>query len=177
LSSEEEPLWQNNIVKFLFIVHAVEMIFHCEGQSMKKRFKFGIIVGIVLVCVLLIGYGSTKLIRAATTIPGSNCTASGDAVVNVTITEDTITSSLSSISPDVCFQFLITNHGKQAYDLLIKQAGSDNILAGISDLAAGQTKSLDYQFADAQTGTAINVSDTLTGQQATLNTHAFYLER
>ena len=145
---------------------------------MKKRLKFSIVVGIALVLLAIAGVvGGSKFLHAASALPGSNCTASGEAIVNVTIARGTITTSLDSISPGICFRFLIQNKDHQAYDFLFKQPGGNTVLAASTNIAPGQTASLDYVFADAPSGTVVNLVYTPTGQQNALATYQIYLAR
>src|SRR5690242_2929158 len=87
---------------------------------MKKRIRFGIVLGIAVVLIALAGYGGSRYLHAASPLPGSNCKSSGDAVVNVTIAHGKITSSLSTFSPGICFRFLVQNKDSSVYDFLIK---------------------------------------------------------
>lgn len=145
---------------------------------MKKRFRFGLVIGLVVALLAVVGFvGAHQLISAASSPPGSNCTGSDNAIVNVTISEGKISSSLASISPDICFRFLITNNDKEAHDFLIKQPGDSTVLAAVSNITPGQTETLDYTFADALTGTPIDLSYAPAGQQTPLTTYKIYLAR
>lgn len=145
---------------------------------MHKRFRFAIAVGILVVLLAIVGiFGSSKLLQASSTLPGSNCNASGNAVINVTLTRGKITTSLDSISPQICFRFLIENKGAVAYDFLIKESGTGTVLAASTNIGAGRTASLDYMFADSPSGTLVNLVYTLNGQQTVLVTYQVYLAR
>jgi hypothetical protein len=145
---------------------------------MQKRFRFVIVIGILVVLVAIIGiFGSSRLLQASSTLPGSNCTASGNAVVNVTLSRGKIATSLDSISPQICFRFLIQNKGAAAYDFLIKEPGTGTVLAASTNISTGQTASLDYMFADSPSGTLVNLVYTLSGQPAVLVTYQVYLAR
>ncbi|HEY1354430.1 MAG TPA: hypothetical protein VGF67_32875 [Ktedonobacteraceae bacterium] len=149
-----------------------------EEYGMQKRFRFGIALGTFVVLLALVGiFGSSRLLQAANTLPGSNCTASGNAVVNVTLTRGKIATSLDSISPQICFRFLIENKGAAAYDFLIKEPGTGTVLAASTNIGAGRSTSLDYMFADSPSGTLVNLVYTLSGQQTTLVTYQVYLAR
>jgi hypothetical protein len=145
---------------------------------MQKRFRFSIAIGILVVLLAIVGiFGSSRFLHASSTLPGSNCTASGNAVVNVTLTRGKIATSLDSISPLICFRFLIQNKGAAAYDFLIKESGTGTVLAASTGIDAGQTVSLDYMFADSPSGTLVNLVYTLSGQQRVLVTYQVYLAR
>jgi len=145
---------------------------------MQKRLKFGLVIGVLVVFLALVGiFGSSRLLRASSTFPGSNCTASGNAVVNVTLETGKISTSLDSISPQICFRFLIENKGSNAYDFLIKEPGTGTVLAASTNIGTGQTASLDYMFADSPSGTPVNLVYTQTDQKTALATYQIYLAR
>lgn len=145
---------------------------------MQKRFRLALALGIFIVLLAIVGiFGSSRLLQASSTLPGSNCTASGYAVVNVTLTRGKIATSLDSISPQICFRFLIENKGSSTYDFLIKEPGTGTVLAASTHIDAGQTASLDYMFADSPSGTLVNLVYTLSGQQTVLVTYQVYLAR
>lgn len=145
---------------------------------MQKHLRFAIAIGILIMLLALVGiFGSSRLLQASSTLPGSNCTASGNAVVNVTLAKGKITTSLDSISPLICFRFLIENKGSASYDFLIKESGTGTVLAAATNIGAGQTVSLDYMFADSPSGTPVNLAYTQSGQKTALATYQIYLAR
>lgn len=145
---------------------------------MRKRFRFGIALAVLVVLLAIVGiFGGSRLLQASSTLPGSNCSASGNAVVNVTLSRGKIATSLDSISPQICFRFLIQNKGASAYDFLIKEPGTGTILAASTNISSGQTASLDYMFADSPSGTLVNLVSTLSGQQSGQVTYQVYLAR
>lgn len=145
---------------------------------MQKHLKFGIVIGVLVVLLAIVGiFGSSRFLQASSTLPGSNCTASGNAVINVTLAKGKITPSLDSISPQICFRFLIENKGSDSYDFLIKEPGTGTVLAASTNIGAGQTASLDYMFADSPSGTPVNLVYTLSGQKTALATYQVYLAR
>lgn len=144
---------------------------------MKKRLRFGLVIGAVVVVLAIAGFaGGRHLIGAASTLPGDNCTA-GAAVVSVTIESGKITSSLASFSPQICYSFAVTNNDKQAYDFLIEDPGSNTVLAAITNIAAGQTGSVAYSFAPATSQTPVNFVYTATGSQTPLGTQQLFLSQ
>lgn len=144
---------------------------------MKKRIRFGIVLGIAVVLIALAGYGGSRFLHAASTLPGSNCSSSGDAVVNVTIAHGKITSSLSTFSPGICFRFLVQNKDSNAYDFLIKDQSGNTLFAASTNIASGQTAQLDYSFADAPSWTPVNFVCTQAGQSSAVSTEQVYLSR
>jgi|SRR5579883_1662025 hypothetical protein len=143
---------------------------------MKKRIRFGIVVGIAVVILALAGYGGLKL-RAANSLPGSNCTSSGNAVITVTIAHGKVSSTLNTFSPGICLRFLVHNSDSSAYDFLIKNPTNNSLLAAATNIAAGQTAQLDYSFADAPSWTPINLVCTQTGQSTAISTEQVYLSK
>jgi len=137
---------------------------------MKKRLRFGLVIGAIVV-VLLIGavLGSRSFLHADSNLPGDNCQANG-AYVTVTIAHGTINSSLSSFSPGVCYGFIITNNEAQARDFLIEQPDGNKVLAAVINIDAGGKATLDYQFAPATSETPINLVYSAAGDRTPLGT-------
>ncbi len=144
---------------------------------MKKRLRFGLVIGAVVVVLAIVGFvGVHRITQAASTLPGANCTASGNTVVDVTISNGAISSSLVSFSPGICYTFSVTNNDQKAYDFLIEQPGaSSSVLTSITDIDAGKTGTVDYSFASALTDTPVNFVYTATGQQTPISTKQFFL--
>lgn len=144
---------------------------------MKKRIRFGVVLGIAVVLIALAAYGGSRYLRAASTLPGSNCVSSEDAVVTITISHGKISSSLDTFSPGVCFRFLVHNTDASAYDFLIKDQTGNTLLAASTNIASGQTARLDYSFANAPSWTPVDLVCTQTGQSAAVSTEHVYLSR
>lgn len=84
--------------------------------------------------------------------------------VQVTETEFTISSSVTSFTPGTMYHFVITNNGKTAHELMImpKSEGATNgmsmgemdhlALAMIDTINPGETKTVNYTFADSAAG-------------------------
>lgn len=144
---------------------------------MKKRIRFGIVLGIAVVLIALAAYGGTRYMQAASTLPGSNCKSSGDAVVTITIAHGKLSSSLDTFSPGICFRFLVHNSDSSAYDFLIKDQTGNTLFAASTNIASGQTAQLDYSFSDAPSWTPVNLVCTQTGQSAVVSTEQVYLSR
>lgn len=145
---------------------------------MHKHLKLGLVVGLAI--VLIAGFGLTggaRFMHSATTPPGSNCISSPDAVVNVTLAKGSVTSSLNTFSPGICFRFLITNTDQNMYDFLITQANGDGVLATASAISRGKTVRLDYVFAEAPSWTPVNFVCALSGQQKPISTEEVYLAK
>jgi len=95
---------------------------------------------------------------------GGGGASGGATTVTVTLTDFTITSSLTTFSTGVPYHFVVANKGAVAHEFAIMPPeqgtqGSETqlpstALAGIkgSDLAAGATKTLDYTFTQAPAG-------------------------
>src|SRR5260370_14985681 len=97
------------------------MDMNLEGTCMKKRVRFGIVLGFMLVMLLAAGFmGASKFLYAATNPPGANCTSVPDAEVDVVIDHGKISNALDSFAPGICFRFVITNNDAQAYDFMIR---------------------------------------------------------
>lgn len=142
---------------------------------MKKRLRFGLVIGVVVVVLAVAGIlGSHRFTSAASELPGSNCTADA-AFVTISITDGRITSSLASFSPQVCYGFTITNNDKQAYNFLIEEPGTNTVLASATNIAPGQSGSVDYQFAPATSQTPVNLVYTSTDDQTPIGTKQLFL--
>jgi uncharacterized cupredoxin-like copper-binding protein len=98
--------------------------------------------------------------------PGQNATTPGKSVVTVQVTETefTIDSSLTSFRPGIAYHFVVHNLGKTVHELMImpKAEGAmsgmsmeemDRLaLARIDTIAPGETKTVDYTFSAAAAG-------------------------
>jgi uncharacterized cupredoxin-like copper-binding protein len=76
--------------------------------------------------------------------------------VQITLTDDKITSSITSFSQNIPYHFTIQNQGIQQHEIMIMPPTMSNnmsmddmdkmALAHISNINSGETKSLDYTF-------------------------------
>lgn len=145
---------------------------------MRTHLRPGLIVGIAILLIAGFGLiGGTRFMHSATTPPGSNCISSSDAVVNVTLAKGSVTSSLNTFSPGICFRFLIANTDQNVYDFLITQPNGGEVLATASTISHGQTVRLDYTFAEAPSWTPVDFVCALSGQQKPISTEEVYLAK
>ena len=105
--------------------------------------------------VLLTACGGTQ---------GNTSGGASPTTVQVTETEFSLTSSVTTFSPGTTYHFLVTNTGKTTHEFMIlpKSEGSMNgmpmgdmdkmALASISNLNPGETKTLDYTFSSSTAG-------------------------
>jgi hypothetical protein len=142
---------------------------------MQKRLRFGLVIGAVVVVLVIVAFaGQHALLRADSNLPGSNCTG-GTAFVDITIENGKLASSLASFSPSLCYTFTITNNDQKAYDFLIKDPGNNTILAAVTNVAAGDKGTVDYQFAPATSETPIDLIYTAPGTTDALGSAHLFL--
>jgi len=127
---------------------------------MKPRFVFASLV--TLLCLALValaacGASTTSSVSSATPTPseGVTPTASGPATVQVTLTEFTIQSSLTTFQVGVPYHFVVTNAGQATHEFMagpiaVAHASEDARDAAklfeVSELEPGQTGTADYTF-------------------------------
>ncbi len=104
------------------------------------------------------------LVVGLTACGGStSTTSSGPQEVRVTLSEYKITSSVTTFSPGISYDFVITNNGKVAHEFMIMPMGMNmqgmsmdelhkNALYMIDSVAPGETKTFDYTFASSMMG-------------------------
>lgn len=90
--------------------------------------------------------------------------ATGTQQVQIMLTEYKITSSINTFKPDVDYHFVIMNNGKLKHEFMImpKDLGAMNgmsmsdmdkvALAQVEGIQPGQTRTLDYTFRPADSG-------------------------
>jgi uncharacterized cupredoxin-like copper-binding protein len=94
---------------------------------------------------------------------GSPTTSSGPQEVHVTLSEYTITSSLTTFSPGTPYHFVVANTGKVAHEFMImpmgmhmEQMSMDQMhhaaLYMFDNVAPGETKTFDYTFSQSTRG-------------------------
>jgi uncharacterized cupredoxin-like copper-binding protein len=96
--------------------------------------------------------------------PASSTSTQGTKEVQITETEYTITSSVSTFTAGTLYHFVVKNAGNATHEFMImpKNEGSmgsmsmdhmDSIaLAKTGDVNAGETKTIDYTFSDSAKG-------------------------
>jgi len=89
---------------------------------------------------------------------GGPSAPAGSQQVQITETEFTIDSSITTFSPGKRYYFVITNSGKTAHEFMIMPKSEGNMsgmpmedmdkmaLASIDNISPGETKTLDYTF-------------------------------
>lgn len=95
---------------------------------------------------------------------GTSTSGTRMTTVRITETEFKIASSVTSFTPGTTYHFVVTNEGKTDHELMLMPRSEGNMkgrpmgdmdrmaLASLSDLAPGETKTLDYTFASSSAG-------------------------
>ncbi len=87
--------------------------------------------------------------------------------VNVTLTDFHIQSSVTTFTSGTSYHFVVTNKGKVAHEFMIMPMAMGNMsmdemhktaLTFIDTVAPGETKTLDYTFAQASVGKSLEFS-------------------
>lgn len=148
---------------------------------MKKRVRFGIVLGFLLLMLVVVGFfGASRFLQASTNPPGANCSSKPEAEIDIVISHGKIANTLSSFAPGICFRLMITNKDAQAYDFMVRvpttgDRAHSTILAEIDNVAPGQSMRLDYKFDQTLPGTQREFAFLVSGQEQVLTTYAVYL--
>jgi hypothetical protein len=119
---------------------------------MKKRHLLGLCAALSVLLVVLAACGGST-----TTTP------SGSQEVQVTLTDTTLTSSMTTFTPGMAYHFVVTNNGQHAQVFSMVPMGMDmehmsmnairsNALHMIDNIAPGMTATFDYTFASSMMG-------------------------
>jgi hypothetical protein len=150
---------------------------------MKKRVRFGIILGFLLVMLAAAGFfGASRFLRASTNPPGANCVSVPETEIDVVISHGKIGSMRNAFAPDICFRFMITNNDAQAYDFMIRvpttgDRAHSTILAEVDNIAPGQSMRLDYKLNQSPLGSQGEIVFFPAGQEQALTIFPFYMQR
>lgn len=115
---------------------------------MKGRTLFGLPVLLATLLIILVGCSGTP-------------TTSGPTTVQVTLSNATIHSELSTFSPGVPYHFVVTNQGQVTHEFVIvpmslaPSAMNGNALAMISSVVPDETKTVDYTFPSSAAGQSL----------------------
>ncbi|MBA2284212.1 MAG: hypothetical protein H0W02_01880 [Ktedonobacteraceae bacterium] len=136
--------------------------------------KIRLLIGLCAVVAIFAVAFMTYQYKGSQASFAQNCTASPDAEVDITIADGTLHSGLQSFAPGICYRFVVKNTGHTAYDFIIRPPvrgastrAHSTILAQISNLAPGQTQTIDYAFLSARNGTPMEFACFLPGQEKT----------
>ena len=125
--------------------------------------KLSMFVLVMLIATLVVAgcSGTSSTTGNSSSAASGSSSASGSAVdVQVTLTEFSITSSLTTFKVGTPYHFVVTNKGTAPHEFQIMPPATGTLtqdqitamsLAGIgqADLTAGATKTLDYTFTQA----------------------------
>ena len=131
---------------------------------MKHRHLLGLLAVLSILLVALAACGSS-----------TNTTPSGSHDVQITLTDTTITSSMTTFSPGMTYHFTVTNNKQNAQEFAMMPMGMDmghmsmndirtNALHMIDTIAPGTTSTFDYTFASSMMGQNFEFSCNSPGQ-------------
>jgi uncharacterized cupredoxin-like copper-binding protein len=126
---------------------------------MNKRQPGGFLILLSLLALVLAACGG-----------GTSTPSPGSSEVRVTLTDSTIVSSQTTLSPGVSYHFIVTNEGKAVQEwMIIPMAAAPsemhaNALAMIDSVPASATKTVDYTFPASTVGQTLEFACYLHGQ-------------